>query len=42
MEHEFKELLGKTLTSVTGEKSDDEIIFETSEGKRYKLYHDQD
>lgn len=42
MELEFKELIGKTLVSVKGGKGDDEIIFETSEGKKYKLYHEQD
>jgi hypothetical protein len=39
---EFKELIGKTLTSVNGDKGDDEIIFETSDGQKYKLYHSQD
>jgi hypothetical protein len=39
---EFSTLLGKTLTSVTGSKGDDEMIFTTSDGERYKLYHDQD
>jgi len=39
---EFSELLGKTLTSVTGSKGDDEMVFTTSEGRMFKLYHEQD
>lgn len=35
----IKELLGKTLKSVTGKVGDDEIIFETTDGEKYKLYH---
>lgn len=40
---EFKDLLGKTLVhvAVTGEH-DDEVLFETTEGKRYRLFHNQD
>jgi hypothetical protein len=38
---EFKDLLGKTLAAITGNKGDDEIILETTEGKKYKLYHSQ-
>jgi hypothetical protein len=34
------ELLGKTLKSVE-QKGDDEIIFTTTEGDTYKLYHSQ-
>lgn len=33
-------LKGKTLTEVT--HSDDTIIFTTTDGNKYKLYHDQD
>lgn len=39
---ELKELLGKTLKSATGKGGDDEIIFETTDGEKYKLYHSQD
>ncbi len=40
MRTELKELLGKTLTSVT--KTDDEILFVTDNGDEYKLLHIQD
>ena len=33
-------LKGKTLVSV--DVSDDEILFKTSDGEMYKMYHDQD
>lgn len=36
------ELLGKTLASVTGQVGGEEIVFVTTEGKRYKLYHRQE
>jgi len=39
---EFSELLGKTLSSIKGSKGDDEMVFTTSEGRMFKLYHDQD
>lgn len=39
---EFKELLGKTLVSVSGAKGGDSIQFETSNGEKYQLYHEQD
>lgn len=35
---ELKDLIGKTLTKVE-QVGDDEIVFITNEGKRYKLYH---
>ena len=37
---DVSELKGKTLTSVI--KEDDEIIFTTTEGEKYKMYHSQD
>jgi len=37
---EFKDLLGKTLVSI--KKSDDELIFTTTEGECFKAYHSQD
>jgi hypothetical protein len=38
---ELKDLIGKTLTKVE-QVGDDEIVFITNEGRRYKLYHSQD
>ena len=38
---ELKDLLGKTLTSVEN-VNDKELVFATTDGKRYKLHHDQD
>jgi hypothetical protein len=37
----LKDLLGKTLTKVE-QIGDNELVFITNEGKRYKLYHEQD
>lgn len=42
MEILFGELKGKTLTKIDGVIGDNEMIFETSTGKVYKLYHEQD
>lgn len=39
---EIKELIGKTLTKCTGSIGDDQICFETTDGKAYRLYHSQD
>ena len=37
------DLIGKTLISVNGaEKDNDEIIFECSDGNKYKMYHEQE
>ena len=36
----FSDLLGKTLTNI--KELGDELIFETSEGKSYRMYHSQD
>lgn len=38
----LKDLIGKTLTKVEVLTDDDEIVFITNEGKRYKLYHKQE
>lgn len=38
----IKELLGKTLAEVVAKRHDEEIIFKTTEGKAYKMYHMQD
>jgi hypothetical protein len=38
----FEELKGKTLTNITGMRKESErIIFETSEGEKYEMYHSQ-
>jgi hypothetical protein len=39
---EFKELIGKTITSMTGDQGDEEIIFTLDNGDQYKMYHYQD
>ena len=39
-EVEFNELKGKVLTS--GTASNDEIVFVTTEGETYRMYHEQD
>lgn len=39
---EFKELIGKTITRIDGKKGDDELIFLTSDNKKYMMWHDQD
>lgn len=40
----FDTLLGKTLTrcEVIREDYDDQIVFETTDGEQYKMFHDQD
>ena len=38
---ELKDLLGKTMASVEN-VNDEELVFTTTEGKRYKLHHYQD
>lgn len=40
MEAKFSDLLGKTLASIVNEN--EELIFTTTDGEVYKLYHDQD
>lgn len=39
---DIRELIGKTLTEVQGGESDEEMLFITSEGKSYRMYHNQD
>lgn len=39
---DFKELVGKTLKSVSGSVGDDRIVFTTDDDQVFKLYHDQD
>lgn len=41
-EAQFSELLGKTLSSVTVNAAKDEILFNTSDGDTYKMFHYQD
>jgi hypothetical protein len=38
----FVELEGKILTDIQGDVGDEEMIFTTSDGKKYRLYHYQD
>ena len=37
---EFKDLVGKTLTEI--KNNNNELIFIVDDGKRYKMYHEQD
>ena len=40
---EVSELLGKTLVAITGaDEGNDEIIFECSDGSKYRMFHDQE
>jgi hypothetical protein len=41
MEPTIADLMGKTLASVTKE-GDDRLVFTTSDGEKYALYHSQD
>jgi hypothetical protein len=41
-EVEFNELKGKVLTSVVVNEYNDEIVFKTTDGEVYTLYHAQD
>lgn len=38
----FTDLIGKTLTSVTGVEGGNEILFATDSGETYRMYHSQD
>ncbi len=40
-EVKFEDLKGKTIFNISGAIGDEEMVFETDDGK-YKLYHDQD
>lgn len=35
-------LIGKTLTKIEGGKDSEALVFHTSDGERYMMYHDQD
>lgn len=37
----IKELEGKILKAITGKVGDEEMIFETKDGKKYRMYHHQ-
>lgn len=40
---EVSELLGKTLVAITGaDEGNNEIIFECSDGSKYRMHHEQD
>lgn len=41
-ETKFSDLVGKTLVSIDGDTCSDELIFHTTDGTRYKMYHRQD
>lgn len=38
----FSVLLGKTLAEVKVDESEAEILFTTTDGEKYKMYHEQD
>jgi hypothetical protein len=42
MDADFKELIGKTLSEIDINDSNDEIKFICSDGTAYKMYHNQD
>lgn len=39
---ELTQLVGTTLKSITGAVNGDEILMESNEGRKFRLYHDQD
>lgn len=39
---EFNDLIGLTLVAIKGGVGDDEIRFLTSEGREFRMYHEQD
>ena len=38
---EFSTLVGKTLVSIVKNSDDDELLFETTDGEKYRMYHSQ-
>lgn len=41
-EIEISSLIGKTFVDILVSENDDEILFVTDQGERYKMYHDQE
>ena len=39
---DFSTMVGKTLVSVVKNNDDDELLFETTDGDKYRMYHSQD
>ena len=39
---EFSTMVGKTLVSVVKNSDNDELLFETTEGEKYRMYHSRD
>lgn len=39
---DFNGLVGKVLTKIAGKAGDDEMVFLTSDGEQYQMYHSQD
>lgn len=39
---EFSTMVGKTLVSVVKNSDNDELLFETTDGGKYRMYHSQD
>ena len=38
---EFSTMVGKTLVSIVKNSDDDELLFETTDGEKYRMYHSQ-
>ena len=38
----FEDLKGKVLSEIIGGVGDEEMVFVTNEGERFKLYYEQD
>lgn len=41
-DEQMKDMVGLTITKVTGGTGDEEIVVETQEGRTFKFYHEQD
>jgi hypothetical protein len=39
---QFKDLIGKTLTEIRGEKGSEEMVFTCQDGNKFRLVHHQD
>ena len=39
---DFSTMVGKTLVSVVKNNDNDELLFETTDGDKYRMYHSQD